>query len=103
MASGRTKALIVGAGIGGTRDGPGLPQARKERRPVTAAIVTSNRSGGPEGVIDAVEALEPDGFDDIEAVLPHAERERIVHGYAKASGFAARPPTSQEKPGSERR
>lgn len=34
-------------------------------------------------------ALAPDGFDDIDAVLPRAERERIVQGYAKASGFAA--------------
>lgn len=67
----------------------GLAAYDAERRPATAAIVRSNRLGGPEGVIDAVEALAPDGFDDIEAVLPHAERERIVRGYARASGFAA--------------
>ena len=30
----------------------------------------------------------PDGFDDIEAVLPHAEREAIVRGYAQKAGFA---------------
>jgi 2-polyprenyl-6-methoxyphenol hydroxylase-like FAD-dependent oxidoreductase/quercetin dioxygenase-like cupin family protein len=54
----------------------------------TSEIVYSNRSGGPEGVIDAVEALAPDGFDDIEAVLPHAEREAIVRGYARKAGFA---------------
>lgn len=69
----------------------GLAAYDAERRPVTAAIVTANRSGGPEGVIDAVEALAPDGFDDIDAVLPHPERERIVRGYARASGFAAQP------------
>jgi 2-polyprenyl-6-methoxyphenol hydroxylase-like FAD-dependent oxidoreductase len=81
----------------------GLAAYDEERRPVTAAIVNSNRSGGPEGVIDAVEALAPDGFDDIEAVLPHAERERIVRGYAKASGFAARPPAGPGQQGGERR
>ncbi len=54
----------------------------------TSEIVYSNRSGGPEGVIDAVEALAPDGFDDVEQVLPHAEREAIVRGYAKKAGFA---------------
>jgi 2-polyprenyl-6-methoxyphenol hydroxylase-like FAD-dependent oxidoreductase/mannose-6-phosphate isomerase-like protein (cupin superfamily) len=54
----------------------------------TSEIVHSNRSGGPEGVIDAVEALAPDGFDDVEAVLPHAEREAIVRGYAAKAGFA---------------
>jgi 2-polyprenyl-6-methoxyphenol hydroxylase-like FAD-dependent oxidoreductase len=70
----------------------GLAAYDGERRPATAGIVKSNRSGGPEGVIDVVEALAPDGFDDIDAVLPRADRERIVRGYAKASGFAAPPP-----------
>jgi 2-polyprenyl-6-methoxyphenol hydroxylase-like FAD-dependent oxidoreductase len=59
-----------------------------ERLPKTAEIVRSNRKGGPEGVIDAVEALAPDGFADIEAVLPYAEREAIVRGYAQKAGFA---------------
>ena len=58
------------------------------RRGPTAEIVHSNRRGGPEGVIDAVEGLAPDGFDDIEAVLPHADREAIVRGYAQKAGFA---------------
>jgi len=59
-----------------------------ERLPMTAEIVRSNRKGGPEGVIDAVEALAPDGFDDIEKVLPYAKREAIVRGYAQKAGFA---------------
>jgi 2-polyprenyl-6-methoxyphenol hydroxylase-like FAD-dependent oxidoreductase len=59
-----------------------------ERLPKTAEIVRSNRKGGPEGVIDAVEALAPDGFTDIEAVLPRADREAIVRGYAQKAGFA---------------
>ena len=59
-----------------------------ERLPKTAEIVRANRKGGPEGVIDAVEALAPDGFTDIDAVLPHAEREAIVRGYAQKAGFA---------------
>ncbi len=67
----------------------GLAAYDEERRPATAAIVRSNRSGGPEGVIDAVETLAPEGFDDVDAVLSHADRERIVRGYARASGFAA--------------
>jgi 5-methylphenazine-1-carboxylate 1-monooxygenase len=59
--------------------------------PMTAEIVRSNRRGGPEGVIDAVEQLAPDGFDDIEQVLSHAQREAIVRGYASKAGFAAVP------------
>ena len=38
-------------------------------------------------MIDAVESLAPDGFRDIEAVLPYAEREAIVRGYARRAGF----------------
>jgi 2-polyprenyl-6-methoxyphenol hydroxylase-like FAD-dependent oxidoreductase len=56
-----------------------------ERLPKTAAIVLGNRQGGPEGVIDAVERLAPDGFDDVEAVLPYADREAIVRGRAGAA------------------
>jgi len=65
-----------------------LAAYERERLPPTAEIVHSNRKGGPEGVIDAVEALAPDGFTDIEAVLPRAEREAIVRGYAQKAGFA---------------
>ena len=67
----------------------GLAAYEAERLPTTAAVVRSNRTGGPEGVIDAVEELAPDGFDDIESVLPRADREAIVRGYAMKAGFAA--------------
>ena len=60
----------------------------RERLPMTAQIVHSNRSGGPEGVIDAVEARAPEGFDQIDNVLPYEERKAIVRGYASKAGFA---------------
>jgi hypothetical protein len=47
-----------------------------------------NRTGGPEGVIDAVEQRAPDGFTDIESVLSHEQRKAIVRGYAATAGFA---------------
>jgi len=59
-----------------------------ERRPATAAIVLANRRGGPEGVIDLIEARAPDGFADLDAVASHAEREAIVRGYASLAGYA---------------
>ena len=59
-----------------------------ERLPKTAEIVHNNRRGGPEGVIDEVERRAPDGFEDIDDVLSHAEREAIVKGYAQLAGFA---------------
>jgi len=60
----------------------------QERLPPTAQIVQINRKGGPEGVIDIVESLAPDGFRNIEDVLPFARREAIVRGYASTAGFS---------------
>jgi 2-polyprenyl-6-methoxyphenol hydroxylase-like FAD-dependent oxidoreductase len=59
-----------------------------ERRPATAEIVLSNRKGGPERVIDLVEARAPGGFTHIEDVASHAEREAMVRGYASMAGYA---------------
>ena len=67
-----------------------------KRLPMTAEIVASNRRGGPEGVIDAVEQLAPQGFTDLESVLNYEAREAIVRGYAARAGFAARGVSRQE-------
>ena len=58
-----------------------------ERLPKTAEIVRLNRKGGPERVIDEVEKLAPAGFEFVDRVLSHAEREAIVKGYAVKAGF----------------
>ena len=65
-----------------------LYRYERERLPKTAEIVRTNRLGGPERVIDEVERRAPAGFDDVDAVLGHAEREAIVRGYAGMAGFA---------------
>lgn len=62
----------------------------RQRLPMTADVVASNRRGGPEGVIDAVEQLAPTGFTDIDTILNYEAREAIVRGYAAKAGFAAR-------------
>jgi len=71
---------------------PDVPTAlvayEAERRPMTAEIVLNNRKGGPERLIDVLEASAPDGFTDVEQVASHAEREAIVRGYATMAGFA---------------
>jgi hypothetical protein len=59
----------------------------QERLPMTAQIVQMNRKGGPESVIDVVEELAPDGFANIDDVLPHEQRKAIVRGYASTAGF----------------
>ena len=61
---------------------------RRTRRPKTAAICTSNRSGGPERVLDVFGQLAPKGFDRIEDVIPPEEIAAIVKGYARLAGFA---------------
>jgi 5-methylphenazine-1-carboxylate 1-monooxygenase len=58
------------------------------RLPMTAEIVRMNRRGGPEGVIDAVEARAPAGFTNIDEVLSFEERKAIVRGYASSAGYA---------------
>jgi 5-methylphenazine-1-carboxylate 1-monooxygenase len=74
------------------RDGEHPIQAlwryEQERLPLTAEIVRMNRRGGPEGVIDAVEALAPEGFSNIDEVLPFEQRKAIVRGYATLAGFS---------------
>lgn len=69
-----------------------------ERRPATAEIVLSNRQGGPEGVIDMVEARAPNGFDDVEQVASYAERKAIVRGYASLAGYAAKTQVNARTP-----
>ena len=59
-----------------------------ERRPPTSEIVLNNRKGGPEGVIDVIDARAPDGFNDVNDVASHEERQAIVRGYAAMAGFA---------------
>ena len=58
-----------------------------ERRPATTRIVHDNRTGGPERVIDMVEARAPDGFTQLQDVATHEELEAIVKGYSKMAGF----------------
>jgi 2-polyprenyl-6-methoxyphenol hydroxylase-like FAD-dependent oxidoreductase len=64
-----------------------LHEYERDRLPKTAEIVRLNRKGGPERVIDEVEKLAPAGFESVERVLSHAEREAIVKGYASTAGF----------------
>ena len=62
-----------------------------DRLETTAEIVRTNRSGGPERVIDMVNARAPDGFENLHDVATHEELEGVVKGYSNLAGF------SQEK------
>jgi len=72
-------------------DVPGaLADYETDRLPKTAAIVASNRKGGPERVIDFVAARAPAGFTDVADVASQQELADIVGGYANLAGFAVR-------------
>jgi 2-polyprenyl-6-methoxyphenol hydroxylase-like FAD-dependent oxidoreductase len=54
-----------------------------ERRPVTSAIVAVNRAGGPERVIDLVEARAPRGFARRADVLDDDELRALLAEYGR--------------------
>ena len=57
------------------------------RRPATAALLHATRGDGPDQVLDMAAERAPQGFDDIEAVLPLAERAEIAAHYKRLAGF----------------
>ncbi len=61
-------------------------------------LVLRNRGAGPFGLLDLVDRRCGGEFDDIDAVIPAAERAAFMAGYKAAAGFAiealnAAPPT----------
>jgi 2-polyprenyl-6-methoxyphenol hydroxylase-like FAD-dependent oxidoreductase len=61
-----------------------------DRLPATAAIVRSNRIGGPERVVDLAATRAPGGFADIHDIATETELADIVRGYAQLAGFSVR-------------
>ncbi|MDQ0316492.1 FAD-dependent monooxygenase [Amorphus orientalis] len=66
----------------------GLDAYEAARREAVYQVVLNNRQGGPERVIDAVQDKVDGVVDDIDAVVPFAEREAIVRGYSRLAGFS---------------
>ena len=73
-----TQELLVG-------DDPDAALQRYEQRrlPPTARIVDSNRRKGIDVMLDIVEQRAPQGFSDLESVLPADELEKIVGDYKR--------------------
>ena len=65
-----------------------LADYQADRLPATASVVQSNRTGGPERVIDLVAARAPLGFTRVEDVATKEELAGIVKGYAQLAGFS---------------
>jgi 2-polyprenyl-6-methoxyphenol hydroxylase-like FAD-dependent oxidoreductase len=67
--------------------GRGLEFYEEQRRPMCTAIVHANRKDGPEVVMRLAHERAPEGFDDIDEVMPLAEREEIALRYKQMAGF----------------
>jgi hypothetical protein len=55
-------------------------------------------------ILDLLESRAPDGYADLEAVLPYCEREEIALRYKKMAGFDLQrlnesPPMTPRRPG----
>jgi len=59
----------------------------EKRLMATAEVVHSNRKLGPEIVMQMAEERAPNGFRDIEDIIPRAELEKIAARYKQTAGF----------------
>jgi hypothetical protein len=50
-------------------------------------VVLANRKGGPDRVLQLAEERAPNGFANIEDVIPRAELESIAQSYKQTAGF----------------
>lgn len=65
----------------------GLAAYEQDRRPAMTALLAGTRATGPERVMQLARERAPQGFADIDDVIPSDERERIAADYKKAAGF----------------
>ncbi|WP_425068476.1 flavin-dependent oxidoreductase [Reyranella sp.] len=87
-SNGASQAILDGEAITqelAVGDDPEIALKRYEERrlPPTARIVESNRRKGIDVMLDIVEQRAPQGFTDLESVLPSDELEKIVGDYKK--------------------
>jgi len=57
------------------------------RREAVNKVVLANRGDGPDKILDIVAERAPNGFEDIEAVMPQAERQAFADGYKAVAGM----------------
>jgi 5-methylphenazine-1-carboxylate 1-monooxygenase len=87
-SNGASQAIIDGEAITQELSAGGDPEAalqryEQRRLPPMARIVESNRRKGIDIMLDIVEQRAPQGFSDLESVLPSDELEKIVGDYKK--------------------
>lgn len=65
----------------------GLDAYEQARRPAMTALLAGTRATGPERVMQLARERAPQGFTDIDEVIPYAERAQIAAEYKTAAGF----------------
>ena len=90
-SNGATQAILDAAQLAESLAGIPDPVAalqdyESKRLPMTAEIVRMNRQQGIDAVLDLVEARAPDGFSNLNEVVPREELESIVGRYKAAAG-----------------
>ena len=92
-------ARVLGASLLAHGVGPAALQAYDQRLCADiSALVLRNRGAGPFGLLNLLDERCGGVFDDIESVIPAAEREAFMARYKAAAGLAieslnAAPPT----------
>jgi 2-polyprenyl-6-methoxyphenol hydroxylase-like FAD-dependent oxidoreductase len=65
----------------------GLVAYERQRLPVMNEIIMKNREFGPSIIMDMAEERAPNGFSNIENVIPRRELEEISRSFKVAAGF----------------
>ena len=92
-SNGATQAIIDARVLGASMLAHGVTPAAlrdydaKLCRDVSA-VVLRNRGAGPFGLLNLLDERCGGVFEDIETVIPRAEREAFMRGYQAAAGFA---------------
>jgi len=70
--------------------GEALDAYEAQRLAATTAVVLSNRTAGPERILDIAAERAPRGFRDVHEAIPHDELDEIVRAYQQTAGFDPR-------------
>jgi 5-methylphenazine-1-carboxylate 1-monooxygenase len=81
-----SRVLALALATAGSRE-DGLASYERERLPVMNAIILKNREFGPSIIMDMAEERAPNGFTNIENVIPRQELEEISRSFKIAAGF----------------
>jgi 2-polyprenyl-6-methoxyphenol hydroxylase-like FAD-dependent oxidoreductase len=84
----RTLAFhLAGAGQSPRGIEEALSRYEEARRPAMTALLAGTRATGPERVMQLARERAPEGFGDIDDVIPLRERQQIATDYKVAAGF----------------